>query len=614
MLFFRKKKKNANIAPDLDHATVENAKIIEELIGEQPAEEIFIDENGLKYKNVTKTREIPRKTYLYGTLYGKYWGELDIVKEEEYKHLKFYDFNIYEAEVIVMQSNKACFCVTTNKPVCDGFHTESEGDFDFATDTTFPKEKLPATIPCTISLKGKNGKYSVVIHEPQIRDVKFSKKLHQDEKNEVFGTIEAEITGYVLDFIREGYIEKEYVVESNDSQLSKPVQREIKLSETLVPTGNTEYKDGYQRIEYFYSDYKTKYWGRWRYKRPIKVTSIEGALSSVFGIIGAMIGIAFLLLLLPRLVFILPFLLIVLLFIFIPSGAWAWILRIVGGFLLIAFVISFINAINHSIRIRTYTPKPLVHDKPEERRPRYNPITDTVNNLPVRDTLITHYRRWHDYAGNYYEGKFWIRKSAFKNAQAYKKNLSLIENNEKNYDEIIFRLKEHDKNNLQGIYYLFDSLKTVNNLSANGFAEMIVSFVQDIPYSLVLPNACDPSLYADDFIRNYLTSPDTMCDGYERYGINTPVEFMATLQGDCDTRTLLIYTFLSHYDYDVALLSSEYYNHSIIGVNLQYDGLSYKYNNQRYILWETTAPNIKPGILPVEVSNINYWRISLKSK
>jgi hypothetical protein len=71
---------------------------------------------------------------------------------------------------------------------------------------------------------------------------------------------------------------------------------------------------------------------------------------------------------------------------------------------------------------------------------------------------------------------------------------------------------------------------------------------------------------------------------------------------------------LSHYDFDVALFSSEYYSHSIIGINLPINGIAYKYGNQRYVLWETTASNIRPGILPKEISNLNYWRISLKSK
>jgi hypothetical protein len=611
-LFFRKGKDNKDIITQTDPAPFENVEIIEEPKVEKPEQEIFNDQNGFKYRNVTKIREIPRKTYLYGLLCGKYWGELDILKDEEYEHLKFYDFNIYEAEVKTKSANKTCTCITSEKSVCDGFHTESEGQFDFKPDTTFPKEKLPAAIPCTISFKENSGEYSVVIHEPHVREVKFSRKLHQDEGTEVFGTIEAEITGYILDFTREEYVEREYVSENAGIQLPKNVDSVAKLAETLIPTGNIEYKNGYQRTEYYYSDYKTKYWGKWKYTRPIKTSSTEGCLSSAFGIIGFIFGIAFLLLLLPRLIFILPFLLIALIIRFIPPGAWTWIFRVIGGLLLIAFIFSIIYTLSHSTR--TFIPKPFAQDKPEERKPLDNPVTDTTNNTILQDTLITHYRNWHDYTGNNFEGKFWIRKSALRNARNYKSNLSIIENNERNYDEIIFRLKENDKSNLQGVYHLFDSLKAASNLSATGFAEMIVSFVQDIPYSVILPNACDPNLYADEFIRNYLSSADARCDGYQKFGINTPVEFMATLQGDCDTRTLLIYTFLSHYGYDVALLSSEYYNHSIIGVNLPYDGVAYQFNTQRYVLWETTAPNIRPGILPNEISNINYWRISLKSK
>jgi hypothetical protein len=559
-------------------------EITEEVIEEQP---ILIDEFGKKYKNLNKTREIPRKTFLFGTLHGKYWGELDEIKEQEYLHSKFYDFNIYEIEV----SNT--------------LHQFTP--FTIAQDARFPRERLPALLPIILKKDGKE--YALNIHEPQIANVKFNRKLHQDEGNEVFGTIDAEITGYVLDFTIVEYTEKEYIQESK--AFSTP-QNIIKDTKTLHPTGNVEYNGNYKRIEYYYSDFKSKYWGNWIYTKPIGTTQQEGCLSSGLGILGTIIGIAFLLLLLQRLVFLLPFILLLILFRLIPAEAWTWIFRILGGILLLVFIFSLINVFNHSSN--SYIPKPIVQEKPEERKPQYNPIVDTLNKEQTPDTLITHFRSWQDYDGNIYEGKFWVRKSAFTNASNYKRNLTITENTVNNYDKIVYSLKENDKQNLAGVYQLFDSIKNTKNLTSKGFAETIVSFVQDIPYAVVLPNACDPNLYADDFIRKYLSSEDARCDGYEKFGINTPVEFMATLQGDCDTRTLLLYTMLAHYGYDVALLSSEYYNHSLIGINLPYEGVTYKYNNQRYVLWETTAPNFKPGILSNEISNINYWRISLKSK
>ncbi len=580
-LLFFKKEKITETKP-ITHSKKD--EITEEVIEEQP---ILIDEFGKKYKNINKTREIPRKTFLFGTLHGKYWGELDEIKEQEYLYSKFYDFNIYEIEV----SNT--------------LHQFTP--FTIAQDARFPRERLPALLPIILKKDGKE--YALNIHEPQIANVKFNRKLHQDEGNEIFGTIDAEITGYVLDFTIEEYTEKEYIQENK--AVSTP-QNEINDTKTHHPTGNVEHNGNYKRIEYYYSDFKSKYWGNWIYTKPIGTSQQEGCLSSGLGILGTIIGIVFILLLLPRLVFLLPFILLPLLFRLIPVAAWTWIFRILGGILLLAFIFYLINALNHSAN--SYVPKPIVQDKPEERKPQYNPIVDTLNKEQTPDTLITHFRSWQDYDGNNYEGKFWVRKSAFINASNYKSNLTITENTENNYDKIVYSLKENDKQSLAGVYQLFDSLKNVKNLTSKGFAETIVSFVQDIPYVVVLPNACDPNLYADDFIRKYLSSENARCDGYEKFGINTPVEFMATLQGDCDTRTLLLYTMLAHYGYDVALLSSEYYNHSLIGINLPYEGVAYKYNNQRYVLWETTAPNFKPGILPNEISNINYWRISLKSK
>ena len=161
---------------------------------------------------------------------------------------------------------------------------------------------------------------------------------------------------------------------------------------------------------------------------------------------------------------------------------------------------------------------------------------------------------------------------------------------------------------------MFDSIAVSNKLSKIKFAEMVVSFVQDIPYSLIVERACDPNLYNDDFTRDYLQSANAACDGNQRFGINTPVEFLANLKGDCDSRTLLLYTILSHYNYDVAVLSSEQYSHSLLGINLPLNGTAYNYRGNKYVLWETTSPNTKPGIIPNLISNLNNWRISLKSK
>jgi len=145
------------------------------------------------------------------------------------------------------------------------------------------------------------------------------------------------------------------------------------------------------------------------------------------------------------------------------------------------------------------------------------------------------------------------------------------------------------------------------------FAESIVTCVQDIPYTLILEKACDPSLYNDHFVNEYLSKGGN-CHPNVKYGILSPVEFAATLHGDCDTRALLLFMILNHYEYDVAMLSSEVYRHAVIAINLPYLGTSKNINGKRYVLWETTQAGIPPGVFPSEISNMNLWSFNLISK
>lgn len=554
-------------------------------------EEIYTDENG-RYRLLEKTREIPRRTYIKAVLNGKYWGEIDEQFSNQFAHSKFFDFNIYE--------------VTLNNAEYSKFPFEINEDYNI------PREKLPKLLHTILQKDGKA--YEVNLHEPifELGSIKFNRKLHQDEGNEVFGTIDAIVAGYILDFIVEHYTEKEYLIPINEI-VTVPKIEEPVLTKTNTPTGNVEHNGNYKRTEYFYSDYKKTYWSDWKYTKPPTTTNNEGCFSSVIGLLAGIIGIAFLLMMLPQMAILLPFFLILFLLNLIPARFFSWLFRIIGILLLLGFVASLFHFFN-TTTTQTYIPKPVVTEQPEERKTHTEPIIDPLDNKTVNDTIIKHFRVWQDYEGNQYEGTIWTKKSDFTKAKYFKNNLTLNSNSSRAYDEMIYRLKENDKNNLNGVYQLFDSIRQKEQLSSVKFAELIVSFVQDIPYTVIVPDDCNPNLYDDEFIKEYLSSADARCDGFEKFGINSPVEFMSTLNGDCDTRTLLLYTILAHYGYDVALFSSEYYAHSIIGINLPISGMTYQYQNQRYVLWETTAPNIKAGVLPKEISNLNYWRISLKSK
>jgi hypothetical protein len=587
--FFRK---NTNIKTIAKNERLVNLGSNENLILEVNNEyEIFRDEHDLEYKIVQKTREIPRRTYIKANLNGKFWGEIDENFSNQFANSNFYDFHIYE---VTLHNSEY-----------------SKNPFEVIQDYNIPREKLPKLLNTILQKDGKV--YEVNLHEPsfELGTLRFNRKLHQVEGNEVFGTIDAVVTGYVLDFVVEHYTEKEYLIPISDST-SEIIISEPGITKTGNPTGNVDYKGNYKRIEYFYSDYKTTYWSDWKYSKPSNTSNNEGCFSSLLGLIGIILGIVFLLLILPSLVYILPFFLILFLLNIIPSKLYSWLFRIIAAIIFIGFVANLFHVFSDSTN--TFIPEPTLVENPKEQETQTFPIIDTVNNVPKADTLIKHYRVWKDYDGNKYEGYIWTKRNDYNNSKYYKNNLNAHQNTPKAYDEIIYLLKENDKQKLRGVYQLFDSIRVNNQLSNIKFAELLVSFVQDIPYAVILPDDCNPRLYDDKFIQDYLNSKNARCDGFEKFGINSPVEFMSNLYGDCDTRTLLLYTMLSHYDFDVALFSSEYYSHSIIGINLPINGIAYKYGNQRYVLWETTASNIRPGILPKEISNLNYWRISLKSK
>ena len=88
---------------------------------------------------------------------------------------------------------------------------------------------------------------------------------------------------------------------------------------------------------------------------------------------------------------------------------------------------------------------------------------------------------------------------------------------------------------------------------------------------------------------------------------------MTNLKGDCDTRTLLLYTILSHYNYDVAV-SSEFYGHSILGINLPIMDYHIQPKTVEIHFMGNYSVGSKPGIISNDISNTNYLENISKSK
>jgi hypothetical protein len=580
--WFSFKKKKADYISDVPNAS--NTVISEPAVVLNNAE-ILTDDVGRKYTIEKSIIQIPRKTYIRGKVHGKYRGDL-IDPNESLHNTTIYEFTIYEAEV-------TCSEFRTNEPF------ENPGQ-------PFPKEKLPNVL--SVALLQEDKHYGLNVLEPKLFAFHSLKKLHQIEGDKIYGTFTAEITGYVLDYTEHEQEELIYIDEI--PEIPKPITpiATERLVSSGTETGKFETKGNYTRKEYFATNYRDTLWGKWHYVPSRKPNAATGCFSSAFSGIAVLLLLVFLIIIIPNIG--LGLLLVVLMLLVAAfSDFFIWLFRIIGFIFLIVFLFALARSFNQT----TYKPEPKVADSPRETKPDITPVKDSVTQS-IKDTIISRYRNWEDYDGTSYEGKYTLRLKDCRDSGLFKNNLQLTQNSIDGYDEVLYSLKERDKGKLNGLYQLFDSINKVNQLSKIKFAEMVVSFVQDIPYALILEKDCNVSSYTDSFTRKYLLSPEALCEGGQKFGINTPAEFLVNLKGDCDTRTLLLYTIFTHYKYDVALLSSEQYAHSIIGINLPINGTAYNFNNVRYVLWETTAPNCRPGSIPSQISNLNNWRISLKSR
>lgn len=567
--------------------------------------EPFVGEDGKLYKKITKEIKTPRKTYIRGVISGKYRGDL-VELEEKFHNSSLYDFEIYEAQVLC--SHPTDF--QENIP------------FKISSKKIFPKEKLPNIL--LVEITANNNSFGINVLEPKLYDFKPISKLHQTEGGEVFGSFNGMITGYIIDYPKKIVREIAGPFEILEEQIETISQEQLNCEASKIKTGNLEHIGNYVRFEYRCKHHNDTVWGEKIFKEIKNTTNAakqspflnlgvdnSGCFSEFFGLLATVLGLIFLVAILPSALYFFGFGLLIILLNYI-APLLKWIFRILSVLFIVGFLIGLLNLIfNNS---SAYNPVPRIVDAPREREVETHLIVNNTTTDEPTDTIITRFRSWQDYDGNKYEGKYQIRLSDYKNASSYKQNLKVTGSDLRSYDRIIYSLKENDKNKLNGLYKLFDSIGQSNKLNKMKFAEMIVTFVQDIPYALVLENDCNPNLYNDQFIRKYLSSKDGDCCSFQKFGINTPVEFLVNLKGDCDTRTLLLYSVLSHYNFDVALMSSEHYSHSILGVNLPFEGLTFRTSNQIYVLWETTAPNLKAGQIPNEIANLNNWRISLKSK
>ncbi|MBX2826825.1 MAG: hypothetical protein KTR22_01600 [Flavobacteriaceae bacterium] len=236
-------------------------------------------------------------------------------------------------------------------------------------------------------------------------------------------------------------------------------------------------------------------------------------------------------------------------------------------------------------------------------------IVEKNDTIPV----YASHRIWRDNYGNDYFGDFMVRERDFNNL---KDHVGLFSYNGKGnfWGSLYEHIQQKDGPYLDLVMQTFQHIQAERKLNQMEFAEMVVSCIQDIPYSFIFQDECLEAHEYEYDIRRILEDCPECCMGNVPFGIQNPVSFLQNLKGDCDTRTVIIYSILKQFDYDVAILNSSHYRHSILGINLPSGGLSKAYRGKKYVVWETTAKYYEAGTLPSNFDDISYWDVVLTSK
>jgi curved DNA-binding protein CbpA len=552
--------------------------------------------NYLRKKTVTTETRI----YIRGEVQIKYWADPEDEDFGTFQDVVKYKITPYEARVTITESD---------------IHPLKGIPLDYMKafkESELFKSRIPQPVNCTVKTPSGDEDYQLELQDIRIKNIKLDYITKYE--NLSLGTLFGDIYAYSPKF---------------DTH-----EEEEEVTECFGATGRVERKTeegkNYYRKEYYHPDCTT-YWSAW-YTAPkpagatynaAAVNSASAKAPQITPITEGCAQLWWIPLLLLFIVLFPKFIIgLLILFaiglLFSLGSVVVSLFRGIAGILAIAVLFLFLIT---AIRSFSGTGKSFVkHDTPS-----YDSLSTTQHTVKRKkaatdsstqnseDTLITHFIRWADYGHANYETTLSI--------SVHDVRSSTIDHNTmdpffttNSLAPVYSEMLQKDVTKMNYIYSAFDSIKRANSMDELSFARMMVSCVQSIPYFLVVDRSCTDQ-YDDEFTRNYLaTCNRDCCIGNEKYGVRSPAEFIGDLKGDCDTRALFLYGLLKHFNYNVALVTSQYYQHAMIAVNFpndNVDGLAMNIHNKNYYMWETTSAGLDAGRIPTYVQNLDYWDIAL---
>jgi hypothetical protein len=235
------------------------------------------------------------------------------------------------------------------------------------------------------------------------------------------------------------------------------------------------------------------------------------------------------------------------------------------------------------------------------------------NNGP--DYSIGKQIKWYDFINRFYEARYKTSQAAFDQSVAEQNKLgnSISLNNSGDFYAQFYKgLSTMDREKIKNVAAIFRDSAQRKNLNQFEVSEMVVTFIQEIPYFLIHDGSCQQAVEnGNDFMQSYHLQRKP-CLPNIKGGVQSPYEFLHNLKGDCDTRSLLGFAILTELKIPSSVWISDVYGHSILGVGLPVGHGIYKtIEGIKHYGVELTAKGYRLGMVAPENARALNWDIAI---
>ena len=256
--------------------------------------------------------------------------------------------------------------------------------------------------------------------------------------------------------------------------------------------------------------------------------------------------------------------------------------------------------------IKVSPPKPIKKD---------GASTDDIDYSVAKDI------NWFDFISNKYQLNYSTSVQSFFETQ---REHSTVEANYRAstrnplayFNKLYTKLELFDEPKIDSIVRVLGAKAAAKKLNQVQTAEMVTTFIQEIPYVLVHQNTCQQIIQSESgnsFVAQYHADRKP-CLANVPGGVQSPYEFLHNLKGDCDTRSLLGYAILKKMNISASVWVSQAYGHSILGVGLPVGNGVYKtVNGLKHYGVELTNKGFRLGMISPQQRDMSNWDVALFS-